>query len=117
MIRRWNNGINYEKADVGVSTSGINDLEKQVLKEVLEATQVCSVNSKEYKTLVTSIRQYWSGEDCNNYIADLNQAVKDLNDAIGYINTSIKNGLEKYKSEFSSFQQSNYKKVPQKLNK
>ena len=107
--------LTMKKADVGVSTSGINDLEKQVLKEVLEATQVCSVNSKEYKKLVASIRQYWSGEDCNNYIADLNQAVKDLNDAIGYINTSIKNGLEKYKSEFSSFQQSNYKKGTTKI--
>ena len=111
--------LTMKKADVGVSTSGINDLEKQVLKEVLEATQVCSVNSKEYKTLVASIRQYWSGEDCNNYIADLNQAVKDLNDAVKMmcpiLDASIKNGLEKYKSEFSSFQRSNYKKGTTKI--
>ena len=107
--------LTMKKADVGVSTSGINDLEKQVLKEVTEATEVCSINSKEYKSLVTSIRQYWSGEDCNNYIADLNQAVKDLNQSVNSNNTSIKNGLEKYKSEFAAFQQSNYKQGTTKI--
>ena len=107
--------LTMNKADVGVSTSGINDLEKQVLKEVTEAAEVCSTNSKEYKALISSIRQYWSGEDCNNYIADLKQAVKDLNDTVSYINTSIKNGLEKYKSEFASFQRSNYKKGTTKI--
>lgn len=107
--------LTMKKADIGVSTSGINDLGMQVLKEVFEATQVCSVNSKEYKTLVATIRQYWSGEDCNNYIADLNQAVKDLMDTIYHINTCINNGLVRYKSEFSSFQQSNYKKGTTKI--
>lgn len=107
--------LTMKKADVGVSTSGINDLEKQVLKEVSEANEVCSLNSKEYKALVSSIKQYWSGEDCNNYVADLNQAVKTLNTAVSSINTSIKSGLEKYKSEFASFQQNNYKQGTTKI--
>ncbi len=107
--------LTMKKADVGVSTSGISNLEKQVLKEVSQAAEVCSTSSKEYKTLVASIRQYWSGEDCNNYIADLNQAVKTLNASVNSINTSIKNGLEKYKSEFASFQQSNYKQGTTKI--
>ena len=107
--------LTMKKADVAVSTSGINDLEKAILKEVQEASEVCSVNSKEYKALVATLRQYWSGEDCNNYIADLNQAVKDLNTSVSYINTSIKGGLEKYKNEFSAFQQSNYKQGTTKI--
>ena len=107
--------LTMKKADVGVSTSGINDLEKQVLREVSQAAGVCSVSSKEYKALIASIRQYWSGEDCNNFVKVLNQAVKELNTTVTAINTSIKNGLEKYKSEFISFQQGNYKQGSTKI--
>ena len=106
--------LTMKKADVGVSTSGINDLEKQVLKEVLEATQVCSVNSKEYKTLekkMTDVAKAYYGEkpgllknnetisiqDLSDYDNTLTNKVNE-EECNGYVKTTSNMGIFEYKA-------------------
>lgn len=107
--------LGMNKADVGVSRTGINDLLKEVQKDTQEACNVCATDSAEFKALITEIRKYWSGEDCEAYIKDLQAAAGDLHQIVGQINTQIKTGIEKYQSEFAAFQKSNYKEGTTKI--
>ena len=101
--------LSMNKADIAISNTGLNDIEKQVRKETLEACQVCSVDGEEFKDMVKTIRTYWSGEDCEAFISDLKVAAKELYEIVSQINTQIQSGLEKYKEEFTTFQRNNYK--------
>lgn len=107
--------LGMSKADIAVSSTGIDTMIKQIKTETQAACDICSTKSKEYQKMITTIKQYWSGDDCNNFIADLDAAAKELYGIVGFVNTQLKTGLEKYESEFKSFQKSNYKSGTTKI--
>ena len=101
--------LGMSAADVAVSTKGINDLTnsfKNNCKKILDNLDSSTGNAK---TLKNTIKSYWSGADCDAFIADLDAAFNSLKTKITSYQNQVINALNNYDKEFTNMQKNTYK--------
>ena len=101
--------LGMKTADMAVSKTGMENLRADINKKAKNAASIADVASKEFKELENTIRTYWQGVDCDNFITDLKVAVKSLNGSINTYSNLITKSLDVYYNEFLSMQKSTYK--------
>ena len=107
--------LGMSAADIAVSRKGIETLIKNVNTDANKAKKICSPESAEFKTLTKTIQTYWTGEDCDNFMADLQDAVKELAAASDSVYNQLSTALNNYYDEFTKMQSSNYAKGTTKI--
>ena len=101
--------LGMSAADIAVSTRGISELKTNLTKDCTSAKKIASSTGDEFKALEKTIRQYWVGTDCDNFINDLKTAAKTLENNIHNYHSLLDKGLTNYLNGFKSMQKSTYK--------
>ena len=108
--------LGMSNADIAVSKKGIADYQAKIKSDADKAKKSCTVNSSNFKTLKSTIQKYWTGVDCDNFIADLEAAATELEGACDGVYTKLINALQAYYDEFVSMQGKNYAQGTTKIN-
>ena len=107
--------LGMSAADVAVSAKGISELKSTISTRIKNARKVTDISGDEFKSLEKTIRTYWAGADCENFINDLKKAVKTLDNNISSYNSILSKSLDNYQSGFKSMQNNTYKSGTVKL--
>ena len=100
--------LGMSDAEIAISTKGMNELKSTINTLTTKAKNTAKADGDEFKKLENTLRKYWVGEDCDNFIKDLRTAAKQLETAIGQYSTLLTKGLSNYETAFKKMQRENY---------
>jgi hypothetical protein len=105
-----------KKLDMGETTIGYSKEGIKALKTVITtgindgAKKVAPSTSSSYKTLISTLRTYWDGNDEANFEKDLEACATILSNKLKAYADTIGKVLDNYASQFSKFQDTTYGK-------
>lgn len=106
----FTSNLQMPDADVAVSKQGIANFINQINANMKDVQNHMSVDSDGFRSIIRYIQDYWSGEDAQNFIADLRNAAADLASYVVDIYQKLINSLNDYYSAFLKMQSGTYQK-------
>lgn len=103
--------LGISSGDIAYSASGIDNLKTVINNSAKRIKNDINPDSKAFSDLVTTLRNNWSGDDCDRYIADLKKAANTLTKSCDDLANKLNNALENYKTEFQKMQRTTYEGV------
>ena len=103
--------LGISAGDIAYSASGIDNLKTVISNSAKKIQEEISTNSTAYSNVVTTLKNNWSGDDCDRYIADLGKAANTLTKSCDDLANKLNNALENYKTEFQKMQRTTYEGV------
>ena len=94
-----------KSATYGRSEAGLKTLKANLQGDC--SKMVNALTGSEYKTLVSTIKQYWAGADADDWLKDLESTIKTLTTNIKNVSKTAQGYLDSDLAAFKSFQSKN----------
>ena len=101
--------LGMSAADVAVSKQGTDELVVEIQKRIEKARQIADRKGVNFLELEKTIRTYWVGVDCDNFINDLRHGVFVLSNNLLRYGEVLTQGVNTYYEGFKEMQKSTYK--------
>ena len=95
-------------ADIAYSAKGIDTLITEIKDRAQKIKNNVSTTSDNFVALETTLKENWSGADCDKYINDLKKAASNLSGSADDLANKLVNSLNNYKNEFNKMQNTTY---------
>ena len=97
--------LNMSNATNARSVSAIKTLATNYENDVKKV--VNTMKGENYNNLKNTIKAYWAGADCDNFLKQLDNRINELQKEISNCTYTITNALNQELSDYKKFQQGN----------
>lgn len=108
--------LGMSSADIAYSANGIDSLKTEITGAARNIKNKIDPTATAFVELEKTIRNNWSGADCDKYVNDLKKAANELTKSCDDMATKLNNALENFKGEFNKMQNTTYTGINVKRN-